>query len=164
MDGGKIATETFPVEACDHSEVRCFRQIQRITDRYDRARQFQFLGFTNWQGRRRLVHFQNGSPAADVCYELARWIFLTPEFDCEITGFASDRVCRVKCSRRINKKSGATNLAVLVYAVNLNHRSGGLLEKLPDLMADRCGGLVLGKKKARAKTENKRERDERAAL
>src|SRR5437762_2689923 len=99
MDGGKIATETFPVEARDHSEVRCLRQIQRITDRYDRSRQFKFLGFTNWQGRRRLIHFQNCCPAADVCHELARRILLTAEFDCEIAGFAPDRVRRVKCSR-----------------------------------------------------------------
>src|SRR5437762_628916 len=150
MDGGKIATETFPVEARDHSEVRCLRQIQRITDRYDRSRQFKFLGFTNWQGRRRLIHFQNCCPAADVCHELARRILLTAEFDCEIAGFAPDRVRRVKCSRRVNEKSGATNLAVLIYAVNLNHRFGGLLEKFSNLMADRRGGLLLGKKQARA--------------
>src|SRR5437762_2689924 len=66
MDGGKIATETFPVEARDHSEVRCLRQIQRITDRYDRSRQFKFLGFTNWQGRRRLIHFQNCCPTGTL--------------------------------------------------------------------------------------------------
>src|SRR5438094_6608581 len=142
MDGGKIATETFPVEARDHAEVRRFRQIQRISDRYDRGRQFQFLGFTNWQCRRRLVHFQDCSPAADVCHELARWIFLTAEFDREIAGFAPDRVCGVKCSGRIYKKSGAANLAVLIYAVNLNHTCGGVLEKLSDLVADPRGGLL----------------------
>src|SRR5437899_11146590 len=111
MDRGKIATETFPVEACDHAEVRGLRQIQRITDRYDRGRQFQFLRFTNWQCRRRLVHFQDCSPAANVCHELARWIFLTAEFDCEIAGFAPDRVCGVKCSRRLDKNSAAANRA-----------------------------------------------------
>jgi hypothetical protein len=81
---------------------------------------------------------------------LARRIFLTAEFDCEIAGFSPDRVRRVKCSRRIDKKSGATNLAVLIYAVNLNHGFGGPLEKLSDLVADRRGGLLLGKQQARA--------------
>src|SRR6266516_1946812 len=65
-------------------------------------------------------------------------------------GVAPDCVCGVKCSRRIDKKSGAANLAVLIYAVNLNHRFGGLLEKLSDLVADRRGGLLLGEKQARA--------------
>src|SRR6266481_3444487 len=150
MDGGKIATETFPVEPSNHAEVRCLRQIQRITDRYYRGRQFQFLGFTDRQRRGGLIHFQDGCPAADVRHELARRIFLTAEFDCEIASFAPDRVRRVKCSRRINKKSSAANLAVLIYAVNLNHRFGGLLEKLSDLVADRRGGLLLGEKQARA--------------
>src|SRR5882672_12918521 len=146
MDGGKIAAETFPVEPSNHAKVRRLRQIQRITDRYDRSRQFQFLGFTERQRRCGLIHFQDGGPAPDVRHELARRIFLTAEFDCEIAGFASDRVRRVKCSRWINKKSGAANLAVFIYAVNLNHRFGGLLEKLSDLVADRRGGLLLGKK------------------
>src|SRR6267142_3563068 len=97
MDGGEIASETFPVEPSDHAEVRCLWQIQRITDRYDRGRHFQFLGFTNRQGRRGLVHFQDGCPAADVCYKLARRTFLAAEFDCEIAGFASDSVRSVKC-------------------------------------------------------------------
>jgi hypothetical protein len=35
--------------------------------------------------------------------------------------------------------------------MNLNHRFGGSLEKLPDLVADRRrGGLLLGEKQARA--------------
>ena len=82
---------------------------------------------------------------------MARRIFLTAEFDCEIAGFASDGVRSVKCPRRVDEKSGAANLAVLIYAVNLNHRFGGPLEKLSDLVADRRrGGLLLGEKQARA--------------
>jgi hypothetical protein len=34
--------------------------------------------------------------------------------------------------------------------MNLNNRFGGPLEKLPNLMADSRGGLLLGKKPARA--------------
>src|SRR5262249_54574019 len=150
MDRGKIAAEAFPIEARDHPEVRCLRQIERITDRYDRSRQFQFLRFTNWQGWRGLIYFQDGCPAADVCHELVRRIFLPVEFDCEIARFASNRVRRVKCSRRVNEKSGAANLAVLIHAMNLNNRFGGPLEKLSDLVTDRRGRLILGEKPARA--------------
>jgi hypothetical protein len=82
---------------------------------------------------------------------LARCTFLTPEFDCEIAGFASDSVRRVKRPRRVNEKSGAANLAMLIYAVNFDDRFGGPLENLSDLMADRRGsGLLLGEKQARA--------------
>ena len=82
---------------------------------------------------------------------MARRIFLAVELDCEIARFTADGVRSVKCPRRIDEKSGDANLAVLIYAVNLNHRFGGPLEKLPDLLADRCrGGLVLGEKETRA--------------
>jgi hypothetical protein len=81
---------------------------------------------------------------------LARRIFPTAEFDRKIAGFASDSVRRVKCSGRVNEKSGAANLAVLIHAMNLNHRFSGLSEKLANLVADRRGGLLLGEKEARA--------------
>src|SRR5215469_3817297 len=150
MDGGKISPQTFPVEPGDHSEVWCLRQIQRVADRYDRSREFQFVSFANGQPRRDLVHFQDGCPAANVCHELMRRISLAVEFDCEIARFASDCVCRVECSGRIDEETGAANFAVLVYAMNLNDRFGCPLEKLPDLLADRRGGLLLSEKPTRA--------------
>src|SRR5215467_7519169 len=148
MDGRKITAETFSVEPRDHPEVRCLGQIQRISDRYDRGCQFQFLRFTNRQRRRGLVYFQDGRPAANVCHELVRRIFLAVEFDGEIARFASDSVSGVKCSRRVNEKSGAANWAVFINAVNLDDRFGGTLENVSDLMADCRGGLLLRKEQA----------------
>jgi hypothetical protein len=40
---------------------------------------------------------------------------------------------------------------MLIHAMNFDHRFGGPLEKLSDLVADcRRGGLLLGEKQARA--------------
>ena len=49
----------------------------------------------------------------------------------------------------IDEKSGAANLAVFVYAVNLDDRFGGALENFSDLLAESLpGGLLLAEKQA----------------
>src|SRR3954447_19966851 len=138
MDRGEIPAETFPIESSNPAQVRGLRQIKRITDRYDGRRHFKFVGLSNGECRCGLVHLQDGCAAADICHQLARRIFPAAEFDCEIASVASDGVRSVKRPGRVDEKSGAANLAVLIHAMNLNYRFGGSLEKLPDLMADRC--------------------------
>src|SRR6187397_2342054 len=159
MDGGEIPAETFPIEPGNPAQVRGLRQIKSITDRYDRRRHFKCVGFSNGESRCGLVHLQDGCPAADIRHELARRIFPTVEFDCEIASVASDSVRGVKRPCWVDEESGAANLAVLIDAMNLHNRFGGSLEKVADLMADRRrGGLVLREQQACARTENDRER------
>ena len=58
VSGRKVAAEIFPIKSCDHSEIRCFRQIQWITNRDDRRCHSQLLGFSNRQRGRDCVCFQ----------------------------------------------------------------------------------------------------------
>ena len=75
--------------------------------------------------------------------KLARRIFFTAEFDCEISCFASHRICGVKRACRVDEKSGAANFAVFIDAMNLHHRFGGALEDVFKLMANCSGRLRL---------------------
>ncbi|OLC28936.1 MAG: hypothetical protein AUH91_01135 [Verrucomicrobia bacterium 13_1_40CM_4_54_4] len=131
------------VEPRDHSEIRRFRQIQWITNGDDWGCHLQFLRFSDRHRGSYGVYFQHRRAAADIRQKLAGWIFLAVKFNCEISRFTANGVCCVKRSCRINKESGAGNLAVLIDTVNLDHRLGGMLKDLFNLVANCGGGLLL---------------------
>jgi len=93
-----------------------------------------------------LVHLQNGCPAPNV---RTSWR----------AGYFFPWNSTVKCRRPLRlcmpckgfpsgqRKIQCRNLAVLIYAVNLNHRFGGCSKALGP-GADRRGGLLLGEKQA----------------
>jgi hypothetical protein len=81
---------------------------------------------------------------------LARWIFLTTKFNCEIARFSSNRICGVKRACGVDEKSGAANFAVFIDPVNLDDRFGCALKDFFNVMANRRGRLLLRKEQTSA--------------
>src|SRR2546423_14137579 len=121
MFGGKISTETFAIEAGDHAEARCLRQVEWITNRNDRSSDFKLIRVAEWQCRTGQIHFQHCDPAPEISQQLTRWIFFSFELNRHVVGFAPHRISGVKRAGWIDEEARAGKLAVLIGRLDFDY-------------------------------------------